>query len=126
MKTRISIIVAALFAAFLSTSYAGAPGVGYGGGWPPTFPTRINGLSEATQYAKVALACKDCKTVIEKTGKRGIASLFKAPSTHGCSGCGGKISVTQYGGGKGRSAEYKHTCSKCGANSAFTCAGHKS
>ena len=126
MKIRISMLIAALSAAFLSTASAGAPGVGYGGGWPSTFPTRITSPSQATQYEKVALACKDCKTVNEKATKRGIAGLFKAPSTHGCSGCGGKITVAEYGGGKGRSAEYRHTCSKCGPNSAFTCAGHKS
>ena len=77
---------------------------------------------------KVALACKDCKTVTEKAGedKKGILAWFKPEATHDCPGCKGKITYVQHGGGKGTAtAGYKHVCSKCSADSAFTCATHK-
>ena len=130
MKTRISIIIAALFAAFLSTTYAGAPGSGYGGGWPTGFTTPVTTAAKAMDCCKegatVALVCRDCKTINAKSGdKKGIASWFKADSTHGCSGCGGKITVTPIAGGRNRSSEYHNTCSKCGANAAYVCATHK-
>lgn len=78
--------------------------------------------------AKVALACKDCKTVNEKDGteKKGIMAWFAPDSKHDCSGCGGKVTVTSSGGGKGPTvAQYKHTCSKCGPDSAYVCTDHK-
>lgn len=130
MKTRITILIAALFAAFLSTTYAGAPGRGYGGGWPAGFTTPVTTSAKAMdcckQGATVALVCKDCKTINAKSGdKKGIAAWFKADSTHGCSGCGGKITVHQGMSGKsGTGAEYTHTCSKCGAKAAYVCATH--
>lgn len=76
--------------------------------------------------AKVALACKDCKTVNEKPGsdKKGILSWFEADSTHDCDGCKGKITVKQIGAGKVQDAQYTHECSKCGKDSAFTCSTH--
>ena len=100
--------------------------------WPAGFPTRVKTEAEVLKCClpkeKVALACKDCKTVSEKAGedKAGILAWFKPDSKHDCSGCGGKITVTAAGGGKGPAlAQYKHTCSKCGPDSAFTCATHK-
>lgn len=65
------------------------------------FPTRVTTKEQAMKCClpkeKVALACKDCKTVTEKPGeeKKGILGWFKADSTHGCSGCGAKITVRQ-------------------------------
>ena len=131
MKTRISIIIAALFAAFVTTSHAGPPGIGYGGysgnlGNPiKTEKAAMDCCKE--EGVKLALVCKDCKTASEKPGtdKKGIAGWFKADSTHDCSGCGGKITVASAGGGKSKTAEYTHTCSKCGANSALVCSSHK-
>ena len=77
--------------------------------------------------AKVAMVCKDCKTTSAKDGedKKGILSWFEADSKHDCSGCGGKIVATTYGGGKGQSYSYKHICTKCGENSASVCTDHK-
>ena len=131
MKTRISIIIAALFAAFLTTTHAGPPGIGYGG-WSNNFGNRVTTEKAAMECCevagvKVALVCKDCKTASEKSGedKKGVAGWFKADSTHDCSGCGGKITVASAGGGKSKTAEYTHTCSKCGANSALVCSTHK-
>ena len=76
---------------------------------------------------KVALACKDCKTVNEKSGedKKGIPAWFKADSTHDCSGCKGVITVKSGTAKSGPAAESKHVCSKCGPDSAMTCATHK-
>jgi hypothetical protein len=47
---------------------------------------------------------------------------FKGDSTHGCSGCGGKITTKTVGADKGPSvATYTHECSKCGKDSAYVC-----
>ena len=100
--------------------------------WPPNFPTRVKTRAQAESCClpkeKVALACKDCKTINEKSGKdkKGIMAWFAPDSTHDCSGCGGKITVKHLGSGKGTPyGQYTHTCSKCGKNSAYTCATHK-
>ena len=128
MKTRITITITALLAAFLSPSYAG-PGPN---AWPGGFPTHVTTKAKAMECCKagatVALACKDCKTINAKAGQdqKGILGWFKADSTHGCSGCGGKVTVHQIAPGKGTmTADYTHTCSKCGPDSAYTCATHK-
>jgi hypothetical protein len=100
--------------------------------WPAGFPTRVKTKAEAEACClpkeKVALACKDCKTVSERNGedKKNILAWFKPDLTHGCSGCGGKIKVTPAASGRVAFNEYIHTCSKCGPKSAFTCATHKS
>ena len=58
--------------------------------------------------------------------KKGIMAWFAPDSTHDCSGCGGKITVKQVGGGKGPTiSEYTHTCTKCGDKSAYVCTDHK-
>ena len=130
MKTRINIIIAAIFAAFVTTSHAGPPGIGYGG-YAGNLGNPIKMEKAAMDCCKeegvqLALVCKDCKTANEKPGtdKKGVAGWFKADSTHDCSGCGGKITVGAPTKG-GRAAEYTHTCSKCGANSALVCSSHK-
>jgi hypothetical protein len=127
---KLSLLLGTAVAAMNLTALAGP---GPGGGWPAGFPTHVKSKEEAMDCCKpgvkVALACKDCKTVNEKDGekdKKGIMSWFAPDSKHDCSGCGGKITVTTTGGGKGPTlSQYKHTCSKCGPDSAFTCATHK-
>lgn len=131
MKTRITIIIAALFAAFVTTSHAGPPSPLW-----PDWESRL-GNRVATEKAaedcckvegvKVALVCKDCKSVTEKPGteKKGVMGWFKADSMHDCSGCKGKITVGLPKNSGGRDAQYTHTCSKCGANSAVVCGNHK-
>ena len=58
--------------------------------------------------------------------KTGIMVWFAPDSKHDCSGCGGKVTVTSTGGGKGPTlSQYKHTCSKCGPESAYVCTDHK-
>lgn len=121
-------LVLALGAAMLTSSAMAGPGIQ---NWPPQFPTRVKTEAQAMKCClpneKVAMACKDCKTVSEKPGedKKGIMGWFKADSKHDCSGCGGKIVVSTYGGGKGQAYSYKHICSKCGPDSAYTCSTHK-
>lgn len=119
----------AIGAAMLTSSAIAGPGPGT---WPTTFPTHVKTKEQAMKCClpkeKVALACKDCKTVSEKGGedKKGILGWFKADSTHGCSGCGGKITVHEIPGGKVPAlTEYKHICTKCGDRSAYICATHK-
>lgn len=127
IKQRIALALAIGSAVFATSAVAG-PATN----WPPNFPTVLKSKEEAMKCClpkeKVALACKDCKTVSEKGGedKPGILSWFAPDSKHDCSGCGGKITLKPTGGGKGpTAAEYSHTCSKCGDNSAYTCATHK-
>ena len=128
MKT-IKLLIAALFAVATTNANAG-PGGG-SGAWPPGYQdkrvtTHEQAMACCVPDAKVALACKDCKTVNEKDGKdkKGILSWFKADSTHDCSGCKGVITVKQVGAGKVTDVQSKHVCSKCGADSAFTCSTH--
>ena len=129
MKTRISIFTAAIFAAFVSTTYAG-PGPGT---WPPNFPTHVKTKAEAESCCKpgvkVAMACADCKTVSEKDGdkdKKGIMAWFAPDSMHDCAGCKGKITFVGNPAGKSpQTPVYKHVCSKCGPDSAYTCSTHK-
>lgn len=120
----------ALAAGMFTTSAIAGPGPG--GGWPAGFPTHVKTKEQAMKCClpkeKVALACKDCKTVSEKPGeeKKGIAAWFKPDSMHDCSGCKGKVTYKEHGSGKGTGhADYKHVCSKCGPDSAFSCATHK-
>src|SRR4051795_664049 len=120
-------LVFAVAAAFLGTSAFAGPGPG---NFPAGFPTQVKTKAEAMECCKpgekLALACKDCKTSVVKEDKKSIASWFAADDTHDCSGCGGKITLKATGGGKGPTlSEYTHPCTKCGAESAYTCATHK-
>ena len=130
MKTRISMLLAAIFAVFLSNTHAAPAGLGFSE-WARNFDNRVTTEKAAMECClpkeKVALLCKDCKTVNEKSGedKKGVASWFKAGSIHDCSGCGGKITVKSASTKGGSGAEYTHTCSKCGADTALVCATHK-
>ncbi len=133
MKTRISILTAALFAAFLITAHAEPSGLQYGE-WTKYFDNRITTKKAAEACClpkeKVALVCKDCKTASEKSGedRKGILGWFKPDSMHDCSGCGGKITVRQIPTGQGNTGsigEYQHVCSKCGDKSALVCGTHK-
>lgn len=116
--------------AFVAGAIALSPLAAIAGPGPQDFPRRLTTRQEALDCCKakgrVALACKDCKTATVAHDEKGVMSWFKPDSTHGCSGCGGKIVVHQNPGGKGGTyAEYQHTCSKCGKNSAYTCTDHK-
>ena len=124
LTTKLTLTLA-LVAGFVTTTYAGPSN------WPPAYPTRVTTKAAAmaccVPKAHVALACKDCKTVNAKGGedKKDILSWFAPDSTHGCSGCGGKITVSA-GDKKGTIGAYKHVCSKCSKDSAYVCTDHKS
>ena len=129
--TKLHLALAIGAAIFTSSAIADTDSRNY---WPTEFQTRVTTKEQAMKCClpneKVALACKDCKTVTAKSGedKKGILAWFKPDSTHDCSGCGGKITVRQIPTGQGTStsiSEYKHVCSKCGPESAMTCATHK-
>jgi len=129
MKLRTGVHVAALFAATIfTTSALAGPGPG---NWPTGYPTVVKSKAEAEKCClpkeKVALACKDCKTTTEKSGeeKKGILAWFEPDSKHDCSGCGGKITVKKPGDKGVIVGQYTHVCSKCGNESAYTCATHK-
>jgi hypothetical protein len=123
-------LAVALAGAVLTSAAMAGPGPG---NWPTGFPNVVKSKKEAMACClpkeKVALACKDCKTSVEKDGekdKKGILAWFAPDDKHDCSGCGGKITLKPTGGGKGPTlSEYTHTCSKCGDKSAYTCATHK-
>jgi hypothetical protein len=122
LTTKLNITLAVAAGLFATSAIAG-PGF-------QDLPRRITTEQEAMDCcqpkAHVALACKDCKTLAVKTGdeKKDILAWFKGDSKHGCSGCGGKITV-QTGEKKGTTAQYKHVCSKCDKDSAYVCTDHK-
>ena len=87
LTTKLNLAVAVASAIFTTSAVAG-PGPGT---WPNKFPTVVKSKEEAMECClpkeKVALACKDCKTVTEKPGedKKGIAAWFAPDSMHDCS-----------------------------------------
>ena len=126
---KLSLLLGTAVAAMNLTALAG-PGPGT---WPPNFPTHVKTKAEAESCCKpgekVAMACADCKTSIAKDGekeKKGIMAWFAPDSMHDCDGCKGKITYTGNPAGKSpQTRTYKHVCSKCGPDSAYSCATHK-
>jgi hypothetical protein len=125
---KLTLLLGTAVAAMNITALAGPSGP-----WPTGYPTRVKTKETALKCClpgeKVALACKDCKTVNAKNGedKKGVLAWFKPDSMHDCSGCKGKITVKYAASGKGAPyGTYSHVCSKCGPDSAYTCATHKS
>ncbi len=78
----------------------------------------------------IAMVCAKCKTVwvarVKQGAKGGAQLLMKDGQTreligtHGCAGCNSTLTVT--GHAKGNITELKHSCGKCGDDSAFCCA----
>ena len=126
MKTNTKTYLAlALTAAFITTSSFAGPGNAN----LTNYPTRIDSKAQAEKLEKgtpMAFACTSCKTVKPIEEKKTFLSWFAPDQTHGCPGCGGKVTVLSVPGGKAGSVSiYKHVCTKCGEKSAYTCAGHK-
>lgn len=102
---------------------------GPGKNWPLDYNFPIKSQAEAEKLpakANIALVCKDCKTVVSSCcvddKPKGFLAWFKADETHGCSGCKGTIKFV--GSLKNPTAAHSHECSKCGKDSAYTCADH--
>ena len=119
IKTTLALVLGAL----TLTSFAAGPD------WPPAPWTRIANRPQAEDCCKaggkVAIACTDCKAINETGDAKKAASFFDKNAKHECSGCKGTMTVKQLGGGKGPvDVKSTHECSKCGKDSAFTCATH--
>ena len=122
MKT-IKTTFAMLLSALTLTSFAA------GLDWPPAPWTRLANRPQAEDCCKaggkVAIACKDCKTINETGDGKKAASFFDKNAKHECSGCKGRIEVRVVGADKGPvDVKTTHECSKCGKDSAMTCATH--
>jgi len=70
----------------------------------------------------LAMVCAKCKSVtVENVNiEKGHIKTVTLGEKHLCPGCGGTIEIV--GQGKGKTEVRKHTCSKCGDDSAFCCA----
>lgn len=77
----------------------------------------------------IAMVCAKCRTVWTTRVKQGVkgAQLLaeggqtkELIGTHACAGCNSTLEVT--GHGKGKETVLKHSCKKCGDESAFCCA----
>jgi hypothetical protein len=122
MKT-IKTTLAMALGALTLTSFAAGPD------WPPAPWTRIANQPQAEDCCKaggkVAIACPDCKTLTDTSDAKKAASFFAKGAKHECAGCKGTMTVKQLGGGKGAlDIKSTHECSKCGKDSAYTCATH--
>jgi hypothetical protein len=94
------------------------------------YTINIENLKQAEKLregTKVAFVCEECKTfkpaIIDK--KKSFLSFFTANATHGCPGCRGQVTLKAVSGQTQNITVYTHVCTKCGANSAYTCAAHE-
>ncbi len=90
-------------------------------------PIRIQNRAQAEKLREgsvVALACVKCQNlkVASVDEKKRFLSWFSPYEKHGCASCGGKL-IQRPSSAAGH-LEMIHTCTKCGDNSAFTCASH--
>jgi hypothetical protein len=118
IKTALAILGALTFSSFAA-----------GPDWPPAPWTRIANRPQAEDCCKaggkVAIACTDCKTITDTADAKKASAFFDKNARHDCSGCKGTMTVKQLGGGKGPvDVKSTHECSKCGKDSAMTCATH--
>jgi Na+-translocating ferredoxin:NAD+ oxidoreductase RNF subunit RnfB len=119
---KLVLLLGAAVATLNITAFAG-PG-------PQDYSQHVRTLEEAKKLGpatKVAFACKSCKTFSPIEKRKTFFSWFAPDQTHGCDGCGGKVTVRSIPGGKPQSVTvFSHVCTKCGDKSAYTCATHKS
>jgi hypothetical protein len=100
---------------------------------PQDYPIKIKNKAQAVKLSegrKVAFVCEGCKTFQPSTmnKKKSFLSFFNANDTHSCPGCGGQVTVKALPGRNIKvqnTTVYTHVCTKCGANSAYTCAAHQ-
>ena len=126
--TKLQLTLALVAGMFTATAIAG-PGAHSTADFPRKIATKEEAMTCCTAKANVAMACTSCKTMNVKKGgdeKKGILAWFAPDATHGCAGCGGKVTLKASGAGKGPTiSQYTHTCSKCGDKSAYVCTDHK-
>lgn len=87
---------------------------------------QVNALKTGDGLAMVCAKCKTVQVTRVKQGVKGAQLLnehgqpIEVIGTHACKGCSSTLTVT--GHAKGDITELKHSCGKCGDDSAFCCA----
>lgn len=71
--------------------------------------------------ASMSMACSTCKNVMVRTvtSDNAHVKMMTVGEKDVCDVCGGTVTVVATGKGKGKDAEVKHVCSKCGADAMF-------
>ena len=69
----------------------------------------------------MSMACSTCKNVMVRTVTTDNAhvKMMTVGEKDRCDVCGGTVTVVATGKGKGKDAEVKHVCSKCGDDKMF-------
>jgi hypothetical protein len=93
---------------------------------PDKYPVRVKTAQEAERLpigTRVAVECTTCKTLIDTMAdsKKAFLSWYDAGQTHKCPNCDGKLTFKS---SNATGSRYTHTCTHCGARSAFVCAEH--
>lgn len=72
----------------------------------------------------ISMTCSKCKSVMVMpvtTGQEHV-KMMTVGEKHTCQSCKGSVEVVATGTGKGKDAEVKHVCTKCGDDAMFVCA----
>ena len=69
----------------------------------------------------MAMACSKCKNVMVRTvsADKSHVKMMTVGEKDMCDVCRGTVTVVATGKGKGKDAEVKHVCSKCGDDAMF-------
>jgi RNase P subunit RPR2 len=69
----------------------------------------------------MSMTCSKCKDVMVQkvTADKAHVKMMTVGEKVTCHGCGGTVEVVATGKGKGKDAEVKHVCSKCGDEAMF-------
>ena len=69
----------------------------------------------------MSMACSKCKNVMVRTvaTDKAHVKMMTVGEKDRCDVCGGTVTVVATGKGKGKDAEVKHVCSKCGDDAMF-------
>jgi hypothetical protein len=69
----------------------------------------------------MSMTCSKCKDVMVQkvTADKAHVKMMTVGEKVKCPGCGGTVEVVATGKGKGKDAEVKHVCSKCGDDAMF-------
>ncbi len=93
----------------------------------PMMMNQIKTQSEAESLKpgdSISMTCNTCKYVMVMPVTKGQEhiKMMTVGEKHICLSCKGSVEVTATGKGKGKDAEVKHVCSKCGDDAMFICA----